>query len=66
MNENYTFRTEQVKYLSSEIYNRVWRWQYMLRKRISRFFKMKIHTLRRSLTQPCLYIEQPYIYTEEE
>lgn len=65
MNENYTFRTEQVKHLPTEIYNRVWRWQYMLRKSIARFFKMKAYILRREITQPYLYTEQPYIYTEE-
>lgn len=58
MNDNYTFRTEQVKFLPSEILNRVWHWQYMLRKRIARFFKMKAYILRRRMTQPHLYIEE--------
>lgn len=65
MNNNYTFRTEQVKYLPLEILNKVWRWQYMLRKRMARFFKMKAYILRREITQPCLYEEQPCLYIEE-
>lgn len=65
MNDNYTFRTEQVNYLPTKIYNRVWRWQYMLRKSIARFFKMKAYILRREMTQPCLYKEQPHLYIEE-
>lgn len=66
MNENYTFRTEQVEHLPSEIINGIWRWQYMLRKRISRYFKMKTYTLRRCVTEPWLYIEPSYICTEED
>ena len=58
MNDNYTFRTEQVKFLPSEICNLTWRWQYMLRNSIARYFKMKANILRREMTQPHLYKEE--------
>ena len=66
MKNDIRFYESYIQWLPADIYNRFWRWQYMLRKRISRYFKMKIYTLRRCVTEPWLYIEPSYICTEED
>lgn len=59
MNDNYTFRTEQVKFLPSEIYDKIWYWLFKLRQRRARAKKMKEYLRIRSLTP------QPHLYKEE-
>lgn len=50
-----TFYTYRVKWLPMEIANKIWRWQYTLRKKIERKIKLFFYKLKRLFTKPKLY-----------
>lgn len=58
MKTDIRFKEIYIKWLPADIYNKVWRWQYMLRKRIARYFKMKVYAIQKTLNEPYLYTEE--------
>jgi hypothetical protein len=49
------FHTYQVKFLPMAIYNKVWRWQYMTRKKIATKIKVFFYRMKIKLLKPKLY-----------
>jgi hypothetical protein len=45
------FRTYQVNFLPMAIINKVWRWQYLTRKRVARAIKLYFYELNREHTK---------------
>lgn len=45
----------EVKWLPMELANKVWRWQYLKRKSVARFFKTRARRIECSINKPRLY-----------
>lgn len=58
MKNDIRFYESYIEWLPADIYNSIWRWQYRIRKAISRYFRIHFYSIERDFTQPYLYREE--------
>lgn len=57
-NNEIRFTESYITWLPADIYNKVWRWWYMLRKSIARKIKLYFYFLKKDFTQPRLWLDE--------